>query len=145
MAKFDHVRAGELGVESGTWDVIYCSKGEYQHGSIDHLFCYIQPRSSVIEYVNTGHFLSDPGATSPTTPFQDCQWHRVLCTKNNLQDVHVPILSLSPRPSPTNRKMHQSKKGLTAQNDLTEALDDWNRRTESLFEWVGMACLGAQR
>ncbi|KAF8202501.1 ribonuclease P 40kDa subunit-domain-containing protein [Pholiota molesta] len=113
MAKFDHVRAGELGVESGTWDVIYCSKG--------------------------------PGATSPTTPFQDCQWHRVQCTKNDLQDVHVPILSLSPRPSPTDRKMHQSKKGLTAQNDLAEALDDWNRRTESLFEWVGMACLGAQR
>ncbi|EGN96866.1 hypothetical protein SERLA73DRAFT_57918 [Serpula lacrymans var. lacrymans S7.3] len=46
-------------------------------------------------------------------------------------DVHIPIPTISPCPS------KYDKDG--------EALDDWNENARELFEWVGMAALGAQR
>ncbi|KAJ4469178.1 hypothetical protein C8R41DRAFT_925210 [Lentinula lateritia] len=49
-----------------------------------------------------------------------------------LEDVHVPIVRLTPRP--------QNKLGLNQQED-----EDWCETMEGLFEWVGMAGLGATR
>ena len=57
-----------------------------------------------------------------------------------MSDVHIPTPSLSPRPVP-----QKSKGSKSAENDEDDALEDWNIHIESLFEWVGMACLGAQR
>ncbi|KAF9485445.1 hypothetical protein BDN70DRAFT_910091 [Pholiota conissans] len=80
---------------------------------------------------------NDREATQPN-PFQDGRWHIVQCTKNELQDVHVPVPSLSSQPPlPTKAKIKD--------DDVAEKADDWRRQTQSLFEWVGMACLGAQR
>lgn len=43
--------------------------------------------------------------------------------------IHIPVLSLPTRPLAPN----------------TDDIEDWNEHMNSLFEWVGMACLGAQR
>ncbi|KAF8967763.1 ribonuclease P 40kDa subunit-domain-containing protein [Flammula alnicola] len=85
----------------------------------------------------------DRGVT-PDVPFGlgGGQLHRVQCKKKELQDLYVPVPSLSPPPE-TSLKA-KSKKGSVAEHD-EEILDDWNRRVESLFEWIGMAGLGAQR
>lgn len=40
-------------------------------------------------------------------------------------DIHVPVPALAPLPE--------------------ESTEDWDERIGELFEWVGMACLGAQR
>lgn len=40
-------------------------------------------------------------------------------------DIHVPVPALAPLPE--------------------ESTEDWDERISDLFEWVGMACLGAQR
>ncbi|KAK0239127.1 ribonuclease P 40kDa subunit-domain-containing protein [Armillaria nabsnona] len=52
----------------------------------------------------------------------------VKCQKTSMNDVHVPIVDLPPRPDGN-------------QDDI----DDWNESLHGLFEWVGMAGLGAQR
>ncbi|KAF9006163.1 ribonuclease P 40kDa subunit-domain-containing protein [Cyathus striatus] len=52
---------------------------------------------------------------------------KVRCQKAELRDVHSPLPNLSPRPSEF------------------EELDDWNHDMSELFEWTGMAALGAQR
>ncbi|KAJ3848625.1 ribonuclease P 40kDa subunit-domain-containing protein, partial [Lentinula lateritia] len=51
-----------------------------------------------------------------------------------LEDVHVPIVRLSPRPQ------LQNKLGLNQQEE-----EDWCETMEGLFEWVGMTGLGATR
>lgn len=51
-----------------------------------------------------------------------------------LEDVHVPVVRLTPRPRP------QNKLGLNQQGE-----EDWCETMEGLFEWVGMAELGATR
>lgn len=60
-----------------------------------------------------------------------------------MKDVHVPLptgtLSSQLHKSHSHLK---STKGSVAEE---EALEDWNRQMGELFEWVGMACLGAQR
>ncbi|KDR80766.1 hypothetical protein GALMADRAFT_264719 [Galerina marginata CBS 339.88] len=75
-------------------------------------------------------------------PFQASQLHRVQCKKKELQDVHLPVPSLSSREDLPSSSRSEPKGKSKDDEDL---LDDWNRRIGSLFEWVGMACLGAQR
>ncbi|KAJ3876178.1 ribonuclease P 40kDa subunit-domain-containing protein [Lentinula edodes] len=58
----------------------------------------------------------------------------VRCQKAVLEDVHVPVVRLTPRPRP------QNKLGLNQQEE-----EDWCETMEGLFEWVGMAGLGATR
>ncbi|PPQ68410.1 hypothetical protein CVT26_006082 [Gymnopilus dilepis] len=77
----------------------------------------------------------------PNVPFQGHTTHKVQCKKRQMPDVHIPTPSLSPRPLPQSK----SKGSKSAENDEDDALEDWNLHIESLFEWVGMACLGAQR
>ncbi|CAA7269226.1 unnamed protein product [Cyclocybe aegerita] len=81
----------------------------------------------------------DPG-TPPEGPFQDGQIRRVLCQKKELLDVHIPVLSLASPPQPPPSKVESEQ-----QFDHAEAHEDWSRRVQSLFEWAGMAALGAQR
>ncbi|KAK0501522.1 ribonuclease P 40kDa subunit-domain-containing protein [Armillaria luteobubalina] len=52
----------------------------------------------------------------------------VECQKTSMDNVRIPIVDISPRPD-------------GSQDDI----DDWNETLHGLFEWVGMAGLGAQR
>lgn len=56
--------------------------------------------------------------------------------------MHVPTLSLRPRPEGLSKR---KSKGQTIREENDDLLEDWDLRVESLFEWIGMACLGAQR
>ncbi|KAJ3495714.1 hypothetical protein NLJ89_g10584 [Agrocybe chaxingu] len=85
-------------------------------------------------------YCSRDQATPPEGPFQGRQVHRALCQKKELLDVHIPALNLQSPPQPPSSKV-ESKQKL----DHAEALEDWSRRVQNLFEWVGMAALGAQR
>ena len=46
-----------------------------------------------------------------------------------IRDVHVPDVELRRFP----------------EREAEDDIEDWNEEIHSLFEWVGMACLGAQR
>lgn len=74
--------------------------------------------------------------------------HAIRAEKHELKDVYVPVPGLCSRPTPPAKA--QSKKKPSSEGDAesdaqTEAAEDWDCRIESLFEWVGMACLGSQR
>ncbi|KJA23551.1 hypothetical protein HYPSUDRAFT_137715 [Hypholoma sublateritium FD-334 SS-4] len=88
----------------------------------------------------------DRGQASPP-PFA-AQTHAVRAEKRELKDVYVPVLGLCARPTPPAKAQSKKKPGLEgdAESDVQmEAAEDWDCRVESLFEWVGMACLGSQR
>lgn len=55
------------------------------------------------------------------------QVHQVQCRIRRLSDVHVPIPTITQRP--------------TKKEDIL----DWDSEASSLVEWVGMACMGSQR
>jgi len=61
---------------------------------------------------------------------------QVRCERTELKDVHVPLPILSNQPH-----LNSTTKSVEEE----EALEDWDRKIGELFEWVGMACLGAQR
>ncbi|TFK64092.1 hypothetical protein BDN72DRAFT_825885 [Pluteus cervinus] len=62
----------------------------------------------------------------------------VRCEIRRMTDIHVPVISIPTQPKPKPKK--QKKGGV-----LEEEEEDWERYIESIFEWVGMAYLGAQR
>ena len=72
-----------------------------------------------------------------------------------MKDVHVPVPSLAlqpnPRPSSRKRKVDDLDSEIADSKDPEDSqiqkdvMNDWNAHIVSLFEWVGMACLGAQR
>ncbi|KZT07302.1 uncharacterized protein LAESUDRAFT_812290, partial [Laetiporus sulphureus 93-53] len=53
--------------------------------------------------------------------------HAMAPKTTNLSNIYVPALKLTPCPTDT------------------EEREDWQEEVSTLFEWVGMACLGAQR
>jgi len=62
--------------------------------------------------------------------------------------VNIPTSGLSPRPNP--RSPPSGRGGLSGGDGATsdsddDALQDWNERASSLFEWIGMVNIGAQR
>ncbi|PPQ78681.1 hypothetical protein CVT25_010702 [Psilocybe cyanescens] len=77
-----------------------------------------------------------------TTPFQESKQVRVRCKIGEFNYMHVPTLSLRPRPEGLSKR---KSKGQTIREENDDLLEDWDLRVESLFEWIGMACLGAQR
>lgn len=94
----------------------------------------------------TERYRVDWNQTTPP-PFA-AQTHVVRVEKRELKDIYVPVPSLCTRPTPPLKT--QSKKKLGTEGDAefdaqTEAVEDWDCRMETLFEWVGMACLGSQR
>jgi len=66
-----------------------------------------------------------------SSAFKDLESVSVECKDRMMEAVHVPVPELSKYPEPKGKN--------------TEELEDWNMRTAALFEWVGMASLGAQR
>ena len=68
---------------------------------------------------------------------------QVRCERTELKDVHVPLPTriLSSQPL---FNVKSTRKSIVEEQEQ-EVLEDWNYRIGELFEWVGMACLGAQR
>ncbi|KAH7915262.1 ribonuclease P 40kDa subunit-domain-containing protein [Hygrophoropsis aurantiaca] len=63
--------------------------------------------------------------------------HEVLKVKPHIErftDVYVPIPALAPCPAETFKDI-----------ELEDEAQEWQDKANELFEWVGLACLGAQR
>ncbi|KAJ7577047.1 ribonuclease P [Mycena floridula] len=61
----------------------------------------------------------------PGTVFQDLQVVKPVFGQSQVsQNIHIPLITLAPQAG---------------------SADDWNEYVASLFEWVGLACLGSQR
>lgn len=90
--------------------------------------------------------------TGPLSPSRT-QRHKVEPIIRNLQNVHIPTSTLPPRPNlrttSTGRRgrrdLSLSHNEKATDDDGNDALQDWNERASSLFEWVGMINIGAQR
>ena len=86
--------------------------------------------------------------TGPLSP-SGAQRHKVKPNIRHLQNVHIPTFALPPRPRPTSNKRGKHRdlshgEKITDPDD-NDALEDWNERASSLFEWIGMVNIGAQR
>lgn len=89
-------------------------------------------------------FGSDKG-TGPLSPSRT-QRHEVKPVIQNLQNVCIPTSGLTPRPNPpsTSTGRRGRREGPTGA-DEDDAMQDWNETANSLFEWIGMVNIGAQR
>jgi hypothetical protein len=94
-------------------------------------------------------FTPDKG-TGPLSPSR-AQRHEVKPVIQNLHNVRIPTSALSPRPNP-----RSTSTGDTGRCDLShgerltdadenDAIQDWNEKANSFFEWIGMVNIGAQR
>lgn len=102
-----------------------------------------------------GHIFSPTLSTKP---------HLIQPSVHQATNVHTPQFLLSPRPSlkprpDKKRKLAHSEGGKAAEPmdvdncvehnidepQLEDAIEDWEVHMGELFEWVGMAGLGAQR
>ncbi|KAI0318569.1 ribonuclease P 40kDa subunit-domain-containing protein [Amylostereum chailletii] len=107
------------------------------------------------------HTSSPEVASGPLSPSRS-QTHDVEPTIHTLTNVHVPCPSFTSRPSASTKAKAKSrsakKRAADADMDMDdpgadipeevdegEAVEDWNAEMSELFEWVGMAILGAQR
>jgi hypothetical protein len=79
------------------------------------------------------------------------QRHEIKPVIQKLQNVRIPTSTLSPRPNlrstSTGRKgrSHLSQGENPTDPEDNDAIQDWNERASSLFEWIGMVNIGAQR
>jgi len=80
-------------------------------------------------YVEIDHGLD--GVEELSSVFEDVESVSVECQYRVMEAIHVPVLNISAYPKPKGKE--------------AEELEDWNMRSAALFEWVGMASLGAQR
>lgn len=65
-------------------------------------------------------------------PVNQAEIKEVACLIRKMRDVNVPDVKLHPFPEGKGK-------------DIEERQEDWNDDVHTLFEWVGMACLGSQR
>jgi hypothetical protein len=84
--------------------------------------------------------------TGPLSPSR-ARRHKVKPNIQHLQNVHIPTFVLPPRPTSNRRGRHRdlSHGEKITDADDNDALEDWNERASSLFEWIGMVNIGAQR
>ncbi|KAH9995433.1 ribonuclease P 40kDa subunit-domain-containing protein, partial [Russula compacta] len=129
-----NVRSREFILDSFTrWDLSREGSGE---GQWDFAFHVSHP---------------DKG-TGPLSPSRT-QRHKVEPIIRKLQNVHIPTSTLPPRPNlrttSTGRRgrrdLSLSHNEKATDDDGNDVLQDWNERASSLFEWVGMVNVGAQR
>ena len=78
---------------------------------------------------------ADATANFAATNGQPAEIREVRCQVTRSTDVYIPIPKLVPHPSSAHKK----------KLDVDENEEDWNADMGALFEWAGMACLGAQR
>ncbi|KIK56341.1 hypothetical protein GYMLUDRAFT_87283 [Collybiopsis luxurians FD-317 M1] len=72
---------------------------------------------------------------------RDAKVFNVACQKNVSENILIPVVRLTPRP----RRKKDTTKSSEGLNQEYEEEEDWCERMEGLFEWVGMAGLGASR
>lgn len=106
----------------GKWDVIY-------HSSSRKSF----PRKLIrLPCISSSSFIIDKD-----TPDGPSSSHEVKPQTRKSSTIYIPTLSPSslvlPPPVPN------------SDDDDDDEIEDWNEHMNDLFEWVGMACLGAQR
>ena len=82
--------------------------------------------------------------TGPLSPSR-ARHHKVKPNIQHLQNVHIPTFPLPPHPTSNRRGRDLSQGGKITDPDDSDALEDWNERASSLFEWIGMLNIGAQR
>ena len=84
--------------------------------------------------------------TGPLSPSR-ARHHKVKPSIRKLQNVHIPTSTLPARPTSTRHGRHRdlSHGEKITDADDNDALEDWNERASSLFEWIGMVNIGAQR
>lgn len=99
----------------GKWEVIYCS---------------LNAKTSTADHSITLTFIKlSISIDTKTLGTDEYLINEVLPQIRQSASIHIPIVSLSPRPLAPH----------------TDEIEDWNENMNDLFEWVGMACLGAQR
>ncbi|RDB23461.1 Ribonuclease P protein subunit p40 [Hypsizygus marmoreus] len=81
------------------------------------------------------------GPSLPQPDFGFTQIRDVHCQMSRMVDIYIPSPSLSRHPSTSKPQ----RKASAAKDDDDDVLEDWNTDMAVLFEWVGMASLGAQR
>lgn len=82
--------------------------------------------------------------TGPLSPSR-ARHHKVKPNIQHLQNVHIPTFALPPHPTSNRRGRDLSQDEKITDPDDSDALEDWNERASSLFEWIGMVNIGAQR
>ena len=149
-----NIRSHDFILDSFTrWDQSRERSGE---GQWDFTFHVSRPGEST-DFLRTflAHFcvcgnliwFTDKG-TGPLSPSRT-QRHEVKPVIQTLQNVCIPTSALTPRPNP--RSTSTGRRGrrdlLQGETDADEddAMQDWNERANSLFEWIGMVNIGAQR
>lgn len=125
LKRWEERRAKEIG--SSLWNVLAFSESTSPEGMCHSVLQFIQCLNSDPSELDTA--LQVLVKDQVAAPFEIVS---VRYQKAVLEDVHVPIVRLTPRP--------QNKLGLNQQED-----EDWCETMEGLFEWVGMAGLGATR
>ncbi|KAI0057440.1 hypothetical protein BV25DRAFT_1863361 [Artomyces pyxidatus] len=89
-------------------------------------------------------YLSSPeNATGPFSPSLATP-HTVAPVIRKFSNVHIPTPTLLPRPQ-VPRAGRPRHDGMDVDEDPESALEDWNEDMGELFEWLGMANMGAQR
>lgn len=119
----------------GSWDVVYCStnKGKFLPSLLS-----LSPSYEFALIVLAMCIDADAVATAASYVGgggAHILLYDVKCEITRADDVYIPIPSLPPHPANSN---------LFGRGE-EEAVEDWNVEMGALFEWVGMACLGAQR
>ncbi|KAI0272541.1 ribonuclease P 40kDa subunit-domain-containing protein [Gloeopeniophorella convolvens] len=98
--------------------------------------------------------ISKPDSGAGPLSCSRAQCHQVKPAIRRLANVRIPLATLSPRPQPHSVSTGPSVcHAPTRSNDVSkeagleddDALQDWNEEISSLFEWVGMVSIGAQR
>jgi len=143
LARWDDIRQADLGKDRELWDVVYCSRSEFWCLFFDityiQFFFVLSNHLITIIFFGPCPEICDVG---PSISISDLPWHNnaqirhVECETREMCDVHVPTVSWTTFDCPDHAPPPDS---------ADDALDDWNQRIQSMFEWVGMACLGAQR
>lgn len=148
-----NVRSNDFIVDSITrWDRTREESGQGQWDFAFHIShpggCIIRLRDSFTLWHGEDSFRSAEKGTGPLSPSR-ARRHEVKPNIQHLQNVRIPTFALSTRPRPTSnrreRRRDLSHGEKIADADDNDALEDWNERASSLFEWVGMVNIGAQR
>lgn len=142
LARWDEIRQADLGKDRVLWDVVYCSRSEsYYHNTLlstlhwsAALFFCLFFSPPVLNHLIRNAYIG-PSISISDLVINNAQIRHVECETREMCDVHVPIVSRTAFFDCPDRK----------QLGDSDALDDWNQRIQTIFEWVGMACLGAQR
>lgn len=141
LEDWDKRRVVELGDDTGSWEVLYCSSGL---SFLFFFFCFFFfSSSSLFHFRSTLFPYLDPKRVPPYAP-QGGQMRQVGCKKKELKDVHVPLFELSTLWTLSSQP-HVKSTTKRRSVEEEEALEDRNHKIGEFFEWLGMACLGSQR